>query len=717
MILRKILFGISLSLAFISPTATSAPATNQDETWQVQEKIHALDKDVAILKAITSNRLDAQDKHIGDQVREKIHGLNNDVSTLKEITGNRLDAQDKRIEDLGISTAQQASYMGGISNLSSLVGLGITAIIAIIAFIAGLAVYFTATTRAASEAKDAAQKWFKDNSADIGTQIASLNEDARILRLQLSKLQQIATDAQQEIHQRRTEVNHHAELALHGINEAAQQAFIIDQASQSPTDPAAVNTVREASQALESKPEKEFTPDDHFARGLNEYLANRFDSALLSFDKALEQTELLSFERHIRLLFARAGTLIKLDCGEEAIAVYDLIDLRYGKDASPLLREQVASALVNKGIRLGQLDRNEDAIAVYDEIDLRYGKDDSPDLRDKVAAALVNKGIRLGQLDHFEEEIVVYDLIDLRYGKDDSPALREKVVRALINKGVRLGQLDRNEEEIVVYDLIDLRYGKDDSPDLRDKVAGALVNKGIRFGQLDRNEEEIVVYDEIDLRYGKDDSPDLRERVAGALVNKGIRLGQLERNEEEIVVYDEIDLRYGKDDSPGLRDKVAGALVNKGIRLGQLERNEEAIAVYDEIDLRYGKDDSPALCIHIARMLNGRAFARILQAKQGWQDKTERLELLALAIGDLERVQERYVEAEMAVVLGNLGYALFLIEEADQAEEKTRECLRLGGEKSLHEQSADAQIHRVEPLDSDYEKLLDRLWGELNRKT
>lgn len=90
-------------LLMLAAGATNAATGNQDEIQRVREQIQVIDRDLAI---------------------------------LKEVTGSRLDAQDKRVGDLGISTAQQANYMGAISNVSTLVGAGIT----VIALIAGTAV-------------------------------------------------------------------------------------------------------------------------------------------------------------------------------------------------------------------------------------------------------------------------------------------------------------------------------------------------------------------------------------------------------------------------------------------------------------------------------------------------------------------------------------------------------------------------------------------------
>ncbi len=60
---------------------------------------------------------------------------------------------------------------------------------------------------------------------------------------------------------------------------------------------------------------------------------------------------------------------------------------RFGADPEPALREQVAGALYNKGVTLGQLDRSEEAIAVYDQVVTRFGADPEPALREQVAMA------------------------------------------------------------------------------------------------------------------------------------------------------------------------------------------------------------------------------------------------------------------------------------------------------------------------------------------
>ncbi|MGD0723226.1 MAG: hypothetical protein ABR970_19500, partial [Roseiarcus sp.] len=56
------------------------------------------------------------------------------------------------------------------------------------------------------------------------------------------------------------------------------------------------------------------------------------------------------------------------------------------------VRSEVAGALVNKGFTLNALGRREEAIAVYDALDARFGADGDPAVRARVARALVHQG-------------------------------------------------------------------------------------------------------------------------------------------------------------------------------------------------------------------------------------------------------------------------------------------------------------------------------------
>lgn len=61
------------------------------------------------------------------------------------------------------------------------------------------------------------------------------------------------------------------------------------------------------------------------------------------------------------------------------------------------LKEQVAKALLNKGVSLGALDRGVEAIAVYDDLVGRFGASDAAPLRDLVAKTRERRAASLGE--------------------------------------------------------------------------------------------------------------------------------------------------------------------------------------------------------------------------------------------------------------------------------------------------------------------------------
>lgn len=85
--------------------------------------------------------------------------------------------------------------------------------------------------------------------------------------------------------------------------------------------------------------------------------------------------------------------------------------------------------------------REDDEIAIYDDLLTRFGSATDPALREPVAKALLNKGLRLGVLGRVPEELATLDDLIARFGTATEPALREQVAKAMLNKGFRLGKL------------------------------------------------------------------------------------------------------------------------------------------------------------------------------------------------------------------------------------------------------------------------------------
>ena len=455
-------------------------------------------------------------------------------------------------------------------------------------------------------------------------------------------------------------------------------------------------------------------------------------------------------------IFNKGTILDKMDKPQDAIAVFDNLYQRFGVDRAPAVRELVASGLYNTGNILARLGEFEAAISMFSQLDQRFGTATEDGVLNRVARGLVGIGTMLGRLGQFEEEIGVYDSIDKRFALNASQGIREEVAAALANKGIAFGLLGKSEEAIAVCNDLDQRFGSDSAPRVREMVAKGLFNKGYRNVELGKHAEGIAIYSEVNQRYGNDTEPRVREQVikvlsnwsytlnllsrfdeavaitqeidqrfgsdieprirvqvVNALSDRGLRLGALGKVQEEISVYDEIDQRFGQDAAPEVRDLVCKVLNFKGYKLGQQGKYGEAVTVYQKIDERFREDTSPSSRVLVASALNAIAFNKIMLAKITWSENDQSSQHLATAATALQRALNECLPGERILVLGNLGYCLFLEGQHMAAVQPTLECLQMGGQNALTAQLKDATINRVEPEDTEYEALLNSLWQSL----
>jgi len=111
--------------------------------------------------------------------------------------------------------------------------------------------------------------------------------------------------------------------------------------------------------------------------------------------------------------------------------------------------------LMMKADTLFELNRFQDAIATYDELDKRYGKSTEPEIQDQVAKAMYNKGVTVGEVKGPEAEIAIYDELEKRYGKSTEPEIQVQVAKAMLKKGVALFELRRYDEARKVFEKAD----------------------------------------------------------------------------------------------------------------------------------------------------------------------------------------------------------------------------------------------------------------------
>jgi len=72
----------------------------------------------------------------------------------------------------------------------------------------------------------------------------------------------------------------------------------------------------------------------------------------------------------------------------------------FGESTEPFVRIQVVNAFLNRGVALVNLGRPEEAIAEWDELVRRFGKDTEQVIMELVAKALSRRVVTLGSLGH-----------------------------------------------------------------------------------------------------------------------------------------------------------------------------------------------------------------------------------------------------------------------------------------------------------------------------
>jgi len=224
---------------------------------------------------------------------------------------------------------------------------------------------------------------------------------------------------------------------------------------------------------------------------------------------------------------------------------------------------------------------------------------------------------------------------------------------------------------------------------------------------------QIACYQAMVDRFAKSTAPAVNEEIAKAMINLGVAFGENNQLDKEIHTYQALIERYRNDNSSALRELVAKAMFHLGYVYEQSMQIDQKIHTYQMLIKHYGDDGSPTLRASVNNALNSIGFTFLMQAKQAPQ--ADRLALLHQALDPLQQAFDRQPETGLkAMVLGNLGYTQFLLGQPDEAERYTRECLQLGEDKLYQAQQKDAQQHRLEPEDSEYEAMLHRIWQEVS---
>lgn len=375
-----------------------------------------------------------------EKLEEQIRGLDKDLSVLKATVANQLDAQDKRIQDVGLTTTQQSNHLAAIANETANVGNYIGWTSFAIGLAVGLLGWFTyrdAKKQAKEEAERVSKEWLEHNEKKLNDEFERLkSEITKTLNSIAEDRQKVAIDTQATLEHNKAWRDMLPSVGGTIMQPKPEVGTVVDLKMARDAN----NVVQFVSESLKTKREVDFTPEEHYARGLARFADRDYTTALDSFTSALAGLPPdADAAVTTRYLLAKASTLIHLGHTMDGIAIYDNLNERFGGDPTPQVRAAVVSGLLNKAITLTELNQNEKAVAVYEDLDRCFGADDLPAVRSAIVTALINKVAILIKLGKFEPAISVYYDLDRRFGADPLPLVREQMLRAPNNLG--FGQL------------------------------------------------------------------------------------------------------------------------------------------------------------------------------------------------------------------------------------------------------------------------------------
>jgi tetratricopeptide (TPR) repeat protein len=306
-----------------------------------------------------------------------------------------------------------------------------------------------------------------------------------------------------------------------------------------------------------------------------------------------------------------AAALGRLDRQDERLETYDMLIARYGASEDTGTREQVANALFAKGRELVNLGRRDEALAAYDELDERFSDAGEPEeLAKWFAAGRLGRGRALNDAGRYEEAIQTYDALAAQYAESPDPKVRQWVAQALFNKAVSVKNSRSVEEVVAALVELDTRFGGADEPEgVMAVVRKGLVYRAGALRQLNRREEELEICDDLLRRFGASTVPEVRGLIAQALVSKAEALRVLEGDEAAVVAYVDLDARFGvADEPPEVQRQVAWGLMNRASALDRLGHYEDKINLYDGLVSRFGSSNDPYIRSRAAAALVNKAL-------------------------------------------------------------------------------------------------------------
>jgi tetratricopeptide (TPR) repeat protein len=311
------------------------------------------------------------------QTEAKIDAVKESQQKDLEFHKQLVTSQNERIEQIN----HQVDWLGNLIALGSLI---ITLLLVVIGYFAYGKAESVAKKVAADDAnstsKAEVKRWFDENLAGVNQEIADL-------KIKLQKTTQEVGEHADMAHQNIEESNE--KVRTHAIQIIAANPLSAD--SKSTLTEKEKQTLEQASTSLKAKPEEQYTFDDWNTRAFSAVAENNFALAAEYWKSAAAATDATD-EQVAQALYNQGVALGQQNKFDEAITCYQKLVQRFGSSSLPLLQVQVAQALTNQGSMLHLQDKFAEAIECCQQVVYRYSNSPLPALQDEVARALASNG-------------------------------------------------------------------------------------------------------------------------------------------------------------------------------------------------------------------------------------------------------------------------------------------------------------------------------------
>lgn len=455
-----------------------------------------------IIILIASSSCFAQNNN--NRIENEILSLKRDLEIEKKITNNRIEMQDKRISDISLGISQQSNNLTSSTSLLSIAISILGTIVTLILFLAGYATYLVSTKKSIEAAREESKNWIKSNSTNIEKQIKTLEKTVSDAMKEIDRLNNDLSNKHKQAHNKIDESVQEMLRSFH------QKAMPNDtEAMQSDSSSTAANDVKAASNELSSKAEDQFTPQDHFIRGLNEQQENRLDSALISYEKAINHPDFpkIEPEQQLRIYFAKSIAMEQIGKIDDAISIYNKIEDNYIKNDS--LAYYVSMSIFNKGLLYHRQQKINDAISTYQFIEDNFAHHNKLEIQEQVAMSLVNLAYDQQSLGFTNEAELNLNKLLHRYSNSNAPTLSHQVTLAYANLLKILNTEARKEDAESILDKFKKHIAKleDSSSDTIHYIKSKF-NYAILLKSINQATEASVHLNDIQKSYQHSNDPE-----------------------------------------------------------------------------------------------------------------------------------------------------------------------------------------------------------------